>query len=53
MSSGSALRILDKNGRKSVKPTTKPGYTAKIKKARYQWALDHKDWTLKDRKKVI
>jgi hypothetical protein len=32
ISSSSALRILDKNGLKSVKPTTKPGLTAKIKK---------------------
>jgi hypothetical protein len=48
ISSNSALRILDKNGLKNVKPITKPGLTTKIKKVRYQWALDHKDWTLED-----
>lgn len=53
ISRSSALRILHKYGLHNVKPTTKPGLTPEMKKARYEWALAHKDWTLEDWKDVI
>jgi len=46
-------RILRKAGFKKTKPTRKPGLTAKMRKERLEWCLAHKDWTLKDWKRVI
>jgi len=46
-------RILRKAGYNKTKPTRKPGLTEEMKKARLQFALDHKDWTFEDWKKVI
>ena len=48
ISYSSALRILHKNGLNNIKPTTKPGITAAMRKARYEWCLAHQDWTLED-----
>jgi hypothetical protein len=53
ISRSSALRILYKYGLNCVKPTRKPGLTAQMKQARYEWALAHQDWTLEDWKNVI
>ena len=49
----SALRILHKHGLNNVKPTTKPGLTVAMRKARYEWCLAHAHWTLEDWKNVI
>jgi hypothetical protein len=49
----SALRILKKHGLHCVKPTTKPGLTEAMKKARLEWCLAHEHWTLEDWKNVI
>jgi len=46
-------RILRASGFRKTKPTRKPALTEAMKKARLQFALDHKDWTIEDRKKVI
>lgn len=46
-------RILRKAGMRKTKPTRKPGLTAKMKKERLEWCMDHKDWTLEDWKSVI
>jgi hypothetical protein len=46
-------KILKKHGYNKVKRTTKPGLNRAQRKARYQWALKFKDWTLNDWKKVI
>ena len=46
-------RILRTAGYRKTKPTRKPGLTEEMKKARLQFALDHKHWTLEDWKKVI
>jgi hypothetical protein len=49
----SVRKILKKYGYNKVKRTTKPGLNRAQRKARYQWALKFKDWTLDDWKKVI
>ena len=46
-------RILRSAGFRKTKPTRKPDLTPEMKKARLQFALDHKDWTIEDWKKVI
>ena len=48
----SALRILKKYGLHSVKPTTKPGLTEAMKRARLEWCLAYEYWTLKDWKNI-
>lgn len=53
MNKCSAHRILHKHGLKYVKPTTKPGLTPQMERARYEWALAHQHWTLNDWKNVI
>jgi transposase len=53
ISQSSALRILKNNGLTNVKPTTKPGLTAAMRKIRFEWALAHANWTLEDWKNVI
>jgi len=49
----SALRILKKHGFHRVKPTTKPGLSPAMKKARLAWCLERQHWTLEDWKNVI
>lgn len=49
----SVRKILKKHGYNKVKRTTKPGLSREQRKARYQWALKFKNWTLEDWKKVI
>ena len=46
-------RALKRRGYRKVKQTVKPGLTEEMKKARYDFALRHKDWTLEDWKNVI
>jgi DNA-binding transcriptional regulator GbsR (MarR family) len=46
-------RALQKLRYRKVKPTFKPGLTAAMKKARLDFALDHRHWTLEDWKRVI
>jgi transposase len=46
-------RILRASGFRKTKPTRKPALTEVMKKARLQFGLDHKDWTIEDWKKVI
>lgn len=41
-------RVLKKTGFRKTKPTRKPGLTAEMKKARLDWCLAHRYWTLKD-----
>jgi transposase len=41
-------RILRASGFRKTKPTRKPALTEAMKKARLQFALDHKDWTIED-----
>jgi hypothetical protein len=53
ISYSSALRILHKYGLTNIKPTTKPGLSQAMRKARYEWALAHQSWTLEDWKNVI
>ncbi len=53
ISQSSIQRILRKYGLRKVKPTTKPGLTAAMRKARLEWALAHRHWTLEDWKNVI
>jgi transposase len=53
ISGASTWRILNENGLNKVKPTRKPGLTKAMKRARYQFALDHKDWTIDDWKNII
>ncbi len=47
------LRALRKLRFRRVKPTFKPGLTAAMKKARLEFALAHRHWTLEDWKRVI
>jgi hypothetical protein len=49
----STLRILKQNGFSSKKPTTKPGLTDIARQQRLQFALQYRDWTLNDWKRVI
>ena len=37
---------------KAYKPGKKPRLTHKMKDARYQWAMEHQNWTSKDWAKV-
>ena len=53
ISVSSALQILKKHGLTCVKPTRKPGLNLQQKKARLKFCLKHKDWTVKDWKRVI
>lgn len=53
VSSSTILRVLRRNKMRCVKTTKKPGLTAAIMEARFQWALQYKDWTVEDWKKVI
>jgi len=53
ISASTIQRTLKKLGYSKCKPTMKPGLTPEMKAARYQFALEHKDWTLEDWKKVI
>jgi hypothetical protein len=53
ISSSSALRVLHHHGLNSVKPTRKPGLNEAQRKARLEFCLAHKDWTLEDWKNVI
>lgn len=46
-------RILRAYRYRKAKPTRKPGLTDEMKRARLRLALDHKDWTIEDWKKVI
>ena len=46
-------RALKRKGYKKCKPKKKPGLTAKMKLARLQFAIEHKNWTLNDWKRVI
>jgi hypothetical protein len=46
-------RILRHAGFRKTKPTGKPGLTDEMKAARLKFALEHKDWTIDDWKKVI
>jgi transposase len=48
-----AHRILRNAGLVKRKPTWKPGLTPAMREARLQFALRHRDWTLKDWKNVI
>ena len=52
-SAQSVWRVLRTHGYSKVKPTRKPGLTAAQKKARLEWCLQHKDWTLDDWKQVL
>lgn len=38
---------------RKTKPTRKPGLTPKMREARLKFAMEHKDWTEEDWKKVI
>jgi transposase len=53
ISETSTLRVLHSSGLWKWKPTWKPGLTAAMRAARYQFCLKHKDWTLEDWKNVI
>jgi hypothetical protein len=53
ISQSAASRILKSNGLTNVKPTTKPGLTAVMRKIRFEWALAHQHWTLKNWKNII
>ena len=53
MSETSALQVLHSAGLWKWKPTWKPGLTAAMWEARYQFRLKHKDWTLEDWKNMI
>ena len=53
MSATTVWRALRQAGMKKTKPTRKPGLTAKMKKDRLAWCLDHEHWTLEDWKNVI
>ena len=44
-------RLLEQ-GLKTAMPRKKTGLTQKIKRARYQWDLQHKNWTSEDWSKV-
>ena len=46
MSETSALRVLHSHKLWKWKPTWKPGLTAAMREARYQFCLRHKDWML-------
>ena len=46
-------RILKEAGFKKSKPTRKPGLTPAMKKRRYDWCIEHQDWSLEDWKNVI
>jgi hypothetical protein len=46
-------RILQASGLKKTKPNRKLGLTKAMKKAHFQFALDHQNWTLEDWKQVI
>jgi transposase len=49
----SVWRILHRNGYHKVKPTRKPGLSDAARKARLEWCLQFKDWTLEDWKQVL
>ena len=53
ISPSSIWRALRSAGYRKYKPTVKPGLTETQKAARLKWCLEHKDWTLKDWKKVL
>jgi hypothetical protein len=53
MSETSALWVLHSAGLWKWKPTWKPGLTAAMREARYQFCLRHKDWSMEDWKNVI
>jgi hypothetical protein len=53
ISSSSALRILHRHQFSSVKPTRKPGLNKAQRKARLDFCLEHRNWTLEDWKSVI
>lgn len=46
-------RFLKRCGYKKLKHTTKPGLNTAQRQARLRWALQFKDWTLEDWKRVI
>ena len=46
-------RILIRRGYSKCKPSTKPGLTPSMKQARLDFCIAHKDWTLKDWKRVV
>lgn len=53
LSRSSAQCILKKYEMTCIKPTRKPGLTARMKADRLRFCLDHKDWSLEDWKRVI
>jgi transposase len=53
LSERTILRVLKRLGYRKVKQTVKPGLTEEMKKARLEFALRYKDWTLEDWKSVI
>ncbi len=53
ISSTTVLRVLKRNNFRSIKTTKKPSLTEAMMKARYQFALRYKDWTIEDWKRVI
>ncbi len=46
-------RVLRENGYGVFKRTVKPGLNDAQKKARLEWCLKYKDWTIEDWKNVI
>jgi len=53
VSASTVRRILRSAGYRKTKPTRKPGLTKKMREERYQWCLEHENWTLEDWKNVI
>lgn len=53
VSQSTVARVLKKSGYKKVKPTWKPDLTPTMKKARLEFAIRYKDWTIEDWKRVI
>jgi hypothetical protein len=46
-------RFLKRRGYKKLKHTTKPGLNTAQKQARLHWALQYKDWTIEDWKRIV
>jgi hypothetical protein len=53
MSANTVRNRLKEMGYHSCKPTTKPGLTETMRKARLEWCLAHRDWGLEGFKNVI
>ena len=53
ISQQSLARILKKHGYQKVKPMWKPNLTPAMKAARLAFAVEYKDWTIEDWKRVI